>query len=184
MADTPESSPKKKGSGVQLATATAAMPANSSKFSIQSLLGLGEGGSKQSRGGSISSNTSEDDVELQYDSECSGGFIYCTSELLIRYSLTGGTPMLQCSSGSIRELWGAGPPLVLGSSDDGGEFPLSKRFRTNFSIEQLRALEYSFRLCHYPDIYTRELLARYTGIDENRIQVAAAPVCSSNSVIL
>ena len=184
MADTPESSPKKKGSGVQLATATAAMPANSSKFSIQSLLGLGEGGSKQSRGGSISSNTSEDDVELQYDSECSGGFIYCTSELLIRYSLTGGTPMLQCSSGSIRELWGAGPPLVLGSSDDGGEFPLSKRFRTNFSIEQLRALEYSFRLCHYPDIYTRELLARYTGIDENRIQVAAAHVCSSNSVIL
>lgn len=79
--------------------------------------------------------------------------------------------MLQCSSTSIQELWGAGPPLVMGTSDDTAEFPLSKRFRTNFSIEQLRALEYSFRLCHYPDIYTRELLARYTGIDENRIQV-------------
>ena len=87
--------------------------------------------------------------------------------------------MLQCSSGSIRELWGAGPPLVLGTSDDTGDFPLSKRFRTNFSIEQLRALEYSFRLCHYPDIYTRELLARYTGIDENRIQVSSSClICS------
>lgn len=73
MAATPESSPKKKSSGAQLTTATAAMPANSSKFSIQSLLGLGEGGSgKPSRGGSVSSNTSEDDVELQYDAECSG----------------------------------------------------------------------------------------------------------------
>ena len=94
--------------------------------------------------------------------------------------LTGVTPLLQCSSGSIRELWGAGPPLVLGTTDDGGDFPLSKRFRTNFSIEQLRALEYSFRLCHYPDIYTRELLARYTGIDENRIQVS----CSSCSWLI
>ena len=72
MADTPESSPKKKIGSAQLATTTAAMPANSSKFSIQSLLGLGEGGSKPSRGGSLSSNTSEDDAELQYDSECSG----------------------------------------------------------------------------------------------------------------
>ena len=86
--------------------------------------------------------------------------------------------MLQCSTGSIRELWGAGPPLVLGTSDDTADFPLSKRFRTNFSIEQLRALEYSFRLCHYPDIYTRELLARYTGIDENRIQVVITQVCN------
>lgn len=76
MADTPESSPKKKGNDAQLTTAT--MPANSSKFSIQSLLGLGEGGSKPSRGGSVSSNTSEDDAELQYDSECSGEYIYYT----------------------------------------------------------------------------------------------------------
>ena len=76
MADTPESSPKKKSSGAQLANTTPAMPANSSKFSIQSLLGLGEGGSKPSRGGSVSSNTSEDDVELQYDSECSGKYIF------------------------------------------------------------------------------------------------------------
>lgn len=75
MAETPESSPKKKtNGGAQLATSTAVMPANSSKFSIQSLLGLGDGagGNKPSRGGSVSSNTSEDDVELQYDSECSG----------------------------------------------------------------------------------------------------------------
>ena len=73
MSATPESSPKKKNSsGAQLITTAAAMPANSSKFSIQSLLGLGEGGSKPSRGGSVSSNTSEDDTELQYDAECSG----------------------------------------------------------------------------------------------------------------
>ena len=170
MADTPESSPKKKSGSAQLATSSAAMPANSSKFSIQSLLGLGEGGSKPGRGGSVSSNTSEDDAELQYDLECPGEYIHYA--IVATLLLTGVTPMLQCSTGSIRELWGAGPPLVLGTSDDTGDFPLSKRFRTNFSIEQLRALEYSFRLCHYPDIYTRELLARYTGIDENRIQVA------------
>lgn len=76
MADGPESSPTK-NSGVQLTATTATMPANSSKFSIQSLLGLGEaGGSKLSRGGSVSSNTSEDDAELQYDAECSGEHIY------------------------------------------------------------------------------------------------------------
>ena len=75
MADSPESSPKKKSGSAQLAAghSAATMPANSSKFSIQSLLGLGEGGgSKPSRGGSVSSNTSEDDAELQFDTECSG----------------------------------------------------------------------------------------------------------------
>jgi len=74
MSASPESSPKKKNNEEQLASTTAAMPANSSKFSIQSLLGLGEGGSKPSRGGSVSSNTSEDDAEFQYDSECSGEY--------------------------------------------------------------------------------------------------------------
>ena len=74
MADTPELSPKKKSGSAQLASTSAAMPANSSKFSIQSLLGLGEGGSKPNRGGSVSSNTSEDDAELQFDSECSGEY--------------------------------------------------------------------------------------------------------------
>jgi len=70
-------------------------------------------------------------------------------------------------------MWGAGPLAMQTATDpESGDFPLSKRFRTAFSVEQLKALEYSFRLCHYPDVYTRELLARYTNIDENRIQVS------------
>ena len=47
----------------------------------------------------------------------------------------------------------------------------SKRLRTAFTTAQLRALEYSFRMCPYPDSYGREQIARATGIDEAKIQV-------------
>ena len=43
--------------------------------------------------------------------------------------------------------------------------------RTAFTTAQLRALEYSFRMCPYPDSYGREQIARLTGIDESKIQV-------------
>ena len=47
----------------------------------------------------------------------------------------------------------------------------SKRLRTAFTTTQLRTLEYSFRMCPYPDSYGREQIARATGIEEAKIQV-------------
>ena len=43
--------------------------------------------------------------------------------------------------------------------------------RTAFTTAQLRALEYSFRMCPYPDSYGREQIASLTGINESKIQV-------------
>ncbi|XP_065888333.1 homeobox protein unc-42-like [Dysidea avara] len=132
-----------------------ALSAKSTQFSITNLLGLEGANNKPSRGGSLSSTTSEDDTDSLHCGESVSGS-YCCS-----------------SSGRVQQdMWGAGPLAMRAASDpENGDFPLSKRFRTAFSVEQLKALEYSFRLCHYPDVYTRELLARYTNIDENRIQI-------------
>lgn len=57
--------------------------------------------------------------------------------------------------------------------------PRSKRLRTAFTAAQLRALEYSFRVCPYPDSYAREQIARTTAIDEAKIQVSAVPHAAS-----
>ncbi len=43
--------------------------------------------------------------------------------------------------------------------------------RTAFTTTQLRSLEYSFRVCPYPDSYGREQIASVTGINESKIQV-------------
>ena len=48
----------------------------------------------------------------------------------------------------------------------------NKRLRTAFTATQLRALEYTFRMCPYPDSYGREQIARATAISEAKIQVA------------
>lgn len=55
------------------------------------------------------------------------------------------------------------------ASSSSGRNP--KRARTAFTVSQLRALEYAFRMCPYPDSYGREQIARVTGISEAKLQV-------------
>ena len=49
--------------------------------------------------------------------------------------------------------------------------PKNRRYRTNFSTEQIEVLEAVFQRTHYPDVQVREDIARRTGLTEVRIQV-------------
>ncbi|XP_061171916.1 paired mesoderm homeobox protein 2-like [Saccostrea echinata] len=57
-----------------------------------------------------------------------------------------------------------------GSSEDISK-PKKPRHRTTFSPFQLKEMEKAFRKAPYPDVMTREELARRLGLNESRVQI-------------
>lgn len=51
-----------------------------------------------------------------------------------------------------------------------------RRSRTSFNSDQIEVLEREFRICTYPDVPTRERLARLTKLTESRVQVSLDPL--------
>lgn len=68
---------------------------------------------------------------------------------------------------------GDSSPTVGSSSSSSAASAKQRRSRTSFTSEQLEILERGFRVGSYPDVQTRERLAKLAKLNESRVQVSA-----------